>query len=105
LHGVRDTVVRGTAGTLWYEVPRRNGAREETSTETGMQKWSKVPRLKEVILYLRSERASGRIFEKTIVPEIVKRIAGYSVRLRRIRDWTLWRGRPLRNGKKRSHTE
>jgi hypothetical protein len=51
-------------------------------------------------LYLRSERTSGRIFKKTIVLEIVKRIAGSSSRLRKVRGWTLWRGRPPPKWKK-----
>jgi hypothetical protein len=45
-------------------------------------------------LYLRSEKTSGRIFEKTIGLKIANCIVGSSVRLRKIRNWTLWRGWP-----------
>jgi hypothetical protein len=48
----------------------------------------------------RNGRTSGRIFEKTIGLEIAKRTARSSVWIRKMRDWTLWRVRPLRNGKK-----
>jgi hypothetical protein len=40
------------------------------------------------------------IFGKTIGLEIVKRTVGSSVRIRKMSDWTLQRGRPLRNGKR-----
>jgi hypothetical protein len=42
----------------------------------------------------------GRIFRKTCRLEIVKRIAGFSVGLQKIRDWTLWRGQPPQKWKK-----
>jgi hypothetical protein len=51
-------------------------------------------------LYVRSERTSRRIFGKTIVLEIVKRIAESPIGLRKVRDWTLWRGRPPPKQKK-----
>jgi hypothetical protein len=41
-----------------------------------------------------------KILKKTNVLEIVKRAVGISSGLQRIRNWALWRGRPLRNGKR-----
>jgi hypothetical protein len=48
-----------------------------------------------------SERTSNGIYRKTSGLEIAKRIAGSSVRLRRMRNWTLWRGRLPPKQKKR----
>jgi hypothetical protein len=45
-------------------------------------------------LRLGSERTTSGIHKKTIGLEIVKRAVGISSRLRKIRNWTLWRGRP-----------
>jgi hypothetical protein len=43
-------------------------------------------------LRLRSERTTNGIYRKTIGLEIVKRAVGISSGLRKIRNWTLWRG-------------
>jgi hypothetical protein len=57
-------------------------------------------------LHLKIERtADGRIFGKTYRLETAKRIAGSSVGLQKMRDWTLWRGRQPQKRKKRLHTE
>jgi hypothetical protein len=52
-------------------------------------------------LRLRKERTSGRILRRTVELEIEKRIVGSSSRLRKVSDWTLWRGRPLPKRKER----
>jgi hypothetical protein len=43
-------------------------------------------------LRLGSDTISGGFYRKTTTLEIIKRTAGSSVRLQRIKDWTLWRG-------------
>jgi hypothetical protein len=45
-------------------------------------------------LRLKNEKIAGRIFEKTFRLQIAKREDGSSVWLLKIRNWTLWRGRP-----------
>jgi hypothetical protein len=42
----------------------------------------------------RKERASGRIFRKTIELKIAKQTVGNSTRLQKMNVRTLWRGRP-----------
>jgi hypothetical protein len=44
---------------------------------------------------LKNENTAGRIFEKTFRLQIAKREDGSSVGSLKIRNWTLWRGRPL----------
>jgi hypothetical protein len=56
-------------------------------------------------IYVRKKRITSMIYRKTIELEIVKRAVGISSRLRRIRNWTLWRGRPPPKRKKKSCTE
>jgi hypothetical protein len=55
-------------------------------------------------LRLRNDRTAGRICgktnEKVIGLETAKQIAGFPVPLQKNKDWTLWRGRPLRNQKR-----
>jgi hypothetical protein len=51
-------------------------------------------------LRLGNERSTSGIYKKTIGLEIVKRAEGISSRLRRIKDWTWWKGRPLPKWKK-----
>jgi hypothetical protein len=58
------------------------------SAERGKHQGNRDPSLKEGTV-------SGRIFGKAIGLEIMNRIAGYSVGLRKMRNWTLWRGQPL----------
>jgi hypothetical protein len=45
-------------------------------------------------LQLRRKWEFTKTLRKTIGLEIARRIAGFSVRLRKIQDWKLWRGRP-----------
>jgi hypothetical protein len=52
--------------------------------------------------HLRKERTSVRIFRKAVVLEIMKQKVEPSVRMRKMSDWTLWRGQPLQN-KRRGH--
>jgi hypothetical protein len=51
-------------------------------------------------VHVKDEKTVGRIFRKTFRLEIVKRAAGSSVGLRKIRDWTSWRSRPPPKWKK-----
>jgi hypothetical protein len=52
-------------------------------------------------LRLGSERTTRGIYKKVTGLEIAKRIARCTVRLQRMKDWTLWRGRPSPKRKKR----
>jgi hypothetical protein len=45
-------------------------------------------------LHLGNERTTRGIYRKSTGLEIAKRIARYTVGLKRIKDWTLWRGQP-----------
>jgi hypothetical protein len=45
-------------------------------------------------LRLGNERTTSRIYRKTIGLEIVKRAVRISSGMRKVTDWTLWRGRP-----------
>jgi hypothetical protein len=51
-------------------------------------------------LQLRRKREFNKTFKKTLRLEIGKRAAGISSGLQIIKNWTLWRGRPLRSGKR-----
>jgi hypothetical protein len=51
-------------------------------------------------LCLASKRTSGRIYRKALELEVMKRIAR-SLRIKKMSDWTLWRGRPHPKRKKR----
>jgi hypothetical protein len=61
----------------------------------GMQQWNKGPRLKGATMS--GEGISGRIFRKTVQLEVTKQIVGTSIRLCKVSDGTLWRGRPPQN--------
>jgi hypothetical protein len=56
-------------------------------------------------IYVRKKRITSMIYRKTIELETVKRALEISSGLRRIRNWTLWRGRPPPKRKRRSCTE
>jgi hypothetical protein len=58
------------------------------SGDTERHQWNKDSRLKKQ-LCLRSERTSGRIFRKTSGLEIVRRIAGSSIRIPKMSVRTL----------------
>jgi hypothetical protein len=45
-------------------------------------------------LCLGNERTTSRIYRKTIGLEIEKRAVRISSGMRKVTDWTLWRGRP-----------
>jgi hypothetical protein len=45
-------------------------------------------------LRLGNERTTSVIYRKTIMLEIVKRAVRISSRMRKVTDWTLWRGQP-----------
>jgi hypothetical protein len=55
-------------------------------------------------LRLGSERKTSGINRKTIRGKIAKQVVGTSGGLRRMMDWTLWRGRPPPKRKKKLHT-
>jgi hypothetical protein len=72
------------------------GRRMDPESSTGVKDSSIRRRL-----HLKIERtADGRIFGKTYRLEIAKRVAGSSVGLQKIRNWTSWRGRPPPKRKK-----
>jgi hypothetical protein len=57
-------------------------------------------------LRLANERTTRGIYRKSTRLEIAKRIASYTVGLKRIKDWTLWMGRaPLKQKKKKRRLE
>jgi hypothetical protein len=56
-------------------------------------------------LRLGSYRTSGGICKKALVLEIVKRISGYSVTIRKMMDWTLWKDRFPQKRNRRLQTE
>jgi hypothetical protein len=47
----------------------------------------------------------GRIIRKATELETAKQMVRTSIRLQKMRDWTLWRGRPPLKRKRRWHTE
>jgi hypothetical protein len=54
---------------------------------------------------LKIERRSEEIDRKVFEPQLVKRATTMCSGLRRVQDWTLWRGRPPPKRKKRQQTE
>jgi hypothetical protein len=64
---------------------------EETSGATRKQHWNKDRNLRKR-LPLGSKRASGRIYKKALVLEIVKRRVELSVRIQKVSDRTLVEG-------------
>jgi hypothetical protein len=51
-------------------------------------------------LRLENERTTSGIYRKTIGLEIVKQAVRISSGMRKVTDWTLWRGRPPRKRKR-----
>jgi hypothetical protein len=84
--------------------PENTEVREEASGETGRQPWHRNRDLRQQ-LHLGRKRTSGGIYRKALVLEIVKRIAGSSIRIWKMRDWTLWSVRPPPKRKRKLHTE
>jgi hypothetical protein len=81
---------------MYKKEPVKNGRSGKDRTKPKGSHGIKSRDVKEQ-LRLRGERLSGRIFRKTIGLEIAKRIARSSARMRKMRDWTLWRDRsPLK---------
>jgi hypothetical protein len=83
---------------MLHQEPEATNGREETLEVPGIKTWNKEPRLEEVA-------TSGGISRKALVLVIVKRIAGYSVKMRKTIGGTLWRGLSPPKRKKRLHTE
>jgi hypothetical protein len=67
--------------------------RKDALGSTGMQQWHKEPRPKGAITSGKQGPVNGTFME-TIGLEIEKRIAGSSIRIRKMSVRTLWRGRP-----------
>jgi hypothetical protein len=68
--------------------------RRKRTTTDGIREWiSEQPHLK-------SERTTSKIYRKTVGLEVVKRETEMSARLLKMRNWTLWRGRPPPKWKK-----
>jgi hypothetical protein len=86
LYGVRDAVIKDRR-----KGPECNGGIKDRSARLQIR--------------LRKKRTSGRIFRRTVELEIEKRIVGSSSWLRKVSDWTLWRGGSPRKRKRRLHTE
>jgi hypothetical protein len=66
---------------------RRELMRQEGTN--GTKNWDVKEQLR-----LGNERTTRGIYRKSIGLEMAKRIARCTVGLKRIKDWTLWRGRP-----------
>jgi hypothetical protein len=56
-------------------------------------------------LWLGSKRTTSEFDRKAFGLEFVKQATGMSSGLQKMRNWTLWRGRPPLKQKKRLHTE
>jgi hypothetical protein len=88
--------------------PKMTKGPEETVERPRMQQWHKGPRLKQQLqfrmrlknqgtgqqLSLTNERTISMIYRKNMRLEIVTRALGISIGLRRIRNWSWWRGGP-----------
>jgi hypothetical protein len=86
LHCICDNVARGVPKGRTLE--RRQRTHQDCSNGIS-------DRDLKVHLYLRKERTSGRIFRKTAELEGMKQIVRTSIRLWKMSDWALWKGRPL----------
>jgi hypothetical protein len=84
-HG-RNNVARGTLKTRTFGKRRR--AKPEGTNGIRTRDLKEWPRLG-------SEKTSGGIYRKALRVEIMQRIAGSFVRIRKVRDWTLRREWPL----------
>jgi hypothetical protein len=78
------------------------GSTVEKTEGPGMQELNKGPKRK-MAATSEKDRTSGRIFRKTAELKIEKRIVGSSTWLRKVSEWTWWRGRPPPKLKKRRH--
>jgi hypothetical protein len=101
--------------TIWDKKSERMEVQDETLRRPGMQQWHKGLRPKTTTmwsrrlndlcgrlpLHLENKKTTKGIYWKTIGLEIVNQAVGISTRLRRIRKWTLWRGRPPPKQKKK----
>jgi hypothetical protein len=82
----------------WTRNQEEGGApkgRQEAVKGPGMQNWNKETGHKTAAT---TQRGFNKTLKKTVWLEIGKRAAEISSRLRTIKDWALWRGRPLRSG-------
>jgi hypothetical protein len=92
----RENVARGTLKRWTFG--KRQQRKQEGINEIRNQGSRQEP-------HLSSRTALGRIFRKTAELEITKQTVGTSIRLQKIRDWTVWRGWVPPKQKKRWHTE
>jgi hypothetical protein len=80
----RDKVIRGTLERQTFR--RRHQPKPERKNGTEDPDIRRLMRLK--------MESRLKIDEKVFEPEVVKRATGMFNRLRKVRDWILWRGRP-----------
>jgi hypothetical protein len=100
-HGARET-----SGKIRPEMRPDEELRKDGRLEEGIsQKCNCGIRNKGLRQRLQSKSKFAKIYRKTIGLEIARQIARPSVRLRTLKDWTLWSGRPPPKQKKRPHTE
>jgi hypothetical protein len=85
LFHARENVVREQVRIMLQEESLRTDVREEKTDSPGGHQCNKGPR---------KERTCGRIFSKTVELEVAKRAIEFSIVLRKVSDWTLWRDRP-----------
>jgi hypothetical protein len=109
-HGVKDAVIKDRRSKRTTEISNqwqyckrnfermdaRKRCRGHPKCNNGLRKRGLKERLD-----LWSTRIFCRIFMKTAELEIAKQIVGASIRLRKMSNWTLWRGRPPPERKKR----
>jgi hypothetical protein len=89
----RDKFARGTRNG--QTLRRGQPMRQEGTNATRNRGFSEQ-------LRFRNERTTSGVYSMTIGLEIVKQAKGVSGGLRRIRIWTLWRGKPPPKRKKKS---
>jgi hypothetical protein len=124
LHGIKDTAIRDQAGTVLQEELLKDGQSRRDNWESGprsvlykdslkasiweemthaaeIQQWHKGPR-PETRATSGEQRDFYEALGQSIGLEVTKRAVEFSIRLQKMSDWTLWRGRPPPKRKKRS---
>jgi hypothetical protein len=94
----RDQAKRGTPkrrkdGEGLWKFPECNNGIKDQGIKQKLHSRKRIKDLGDRLpLCLRNERTFSRIYRKTIGLEIVKRAVRISSGMRKIKDWTLWRG-------------
>jgi hypothetical protein len=96
--------VRDKARTSLYQKPRKDRRLGRDVGETENIIGIRDRDIKKQ-LFLRKERTFVRIFKKTLELEVAKQIVGTSIRLRKMKEWTLRRGRSPPKRKRKQQTE